>query len=250
MRVLQHCSKKHCSKGHRSKDDIIPRKNYNYPWTKYTLLSPWKYTLFSHEGVKFPCRQCDHMAASMSNPAQHKRAVHEGVTYPCRQCNHMATSKDILAQHKRAVHEGVATLFQGTLFQGKLFQGTLFQEDIVPRTTLFQGKIITILGQSTTYCLLGSTYYCLIKGWSSLVGNVTIWQLQWVTLVHIFASLEQCCPLNNVVLGTMFPSNKVPWNNVPWNNVPWNNVFGTMSLGPMSLGTMLKHRSRGGEVPI
>ena len=21
--------------------DIVPRKNYNYPWTKYTLLSPW-----------------------------------------------------------------------------------------------------------------------------------------------------------------------------------------------------------------
>ena len=36
-----------------------------------------------------------------------KRAVHEGVKYPCRQCNHQATSKSNLARHKRAAHDGV-----------------------------------------------------------------------------------------------------------------------------------------------
>ena len=46
-----------------------------------------------HEGVKYPCRQCDYKATSKGNLTQHKRVVHEGVKYPCRQCDHKATSK-------------------------------------------------------------------------------------------------------------------------------------------------------------
>ena len=44
---------------------------------------------------------------SKGDLAKHKRAVHEGVKYPCGQCNHQATSKGDLARHKRAAHEGV-----------------------------------------------------------------------------------------------------------------------------------------------
>ena len=74
----------------------------------------------------------------------------------------MATSKDILAQHKRAVHDGVATLLQPRdivprdivprdIIPRNIVQGDIVprkhcsKDDIVPRTTLFQGKIITIL---------------------------------------------------------------------------------------------------------
>ena len=35
----------------------------------------------------------------------HKRALNEGVKHPCRKCNHQGTLKGNLAQHKRAVHE-------------------------------------------------------------------------------------------------------------------------------------------------
>ena len=31
--------------------------------------------------------------------AEHRRAVHEGLTYPCRQCDHQATTKRSLAEH-------------------------------------------------------------------------------------------------------------------------------------------------------
>ena len=54
-----------------------------------------------HESVKYPCRQCDHMATSKSNLYQHKRAVHEWVKYPCKQYDHNTTSRHRLSQHKR-----------------------------------------------------------------------------------------------------------------------------------------------------
>ena len=38
--------------------------------------------------------------------AEPKRAVHEGVKYPCGQCNYQTTRKRHHAEHKRAVHEG------------------------------------------------------------------------------------------------------------------------------------------------
>ena len=60
-----------------------------------------------HEGVKYPCGQCDYQASSTGNLARHKRAVHEGVKYPCGQCGYHATLKLNLDHHKRAVHEGV-----------------------------------------------------------------------------------------------------------------------------------------------
>ena len=40
----------------------------------------------------------------MGNLAEHKRAVHEGVKYPCEQCNYQATSKGNLAKHQRNRH--------------------------------------------------------------------------------------------------------------------------------------------------
>ena len=59
-----------------------------------------------HEGVKYPCRQCNHEASSKGNLATHQRAVHEGVKYPCRQCNHQFTSKGNLARHQKNLHKG------------------------------------------------------------------------------------------------------------------------------------------------
>ena len=48
-----------------------------------------------------------HTRITMETLAQHKREVHEGVKYPCGQCNYQATSKGNQTRHKRAVHEGV-----------------------------------------------------------------------------------------------------------------------------------------------
>ena len=60
-----------------------------------------------HEGVKFPCTQCDKRFNHKGNLEEHKRAVHEGVKFPCTQCDKRFTKKGYLEEHKRAVHEGV-----------------------------------------------------------------------------------------------------------------------------------------------
>ena len=60
-----------------------------------------------HEGLKYPCKQCDYQAGSKGNFADHKRTVHKGVKFPCRQCDYKATQKARLAEHKQAVHEVV-----------------------------------------------------------------------------------------------------------------------------------------------
>ena len=52
-----------------------------------------------HEGVKYPCWQCDNQATTKGSLAQHKQVVHEGI----KKCGHQSISKGDLAQHKRAV---------------------------------------------------------------------------------------------------------------------------------------------------
>ena len=39
--------------------------------------------------------------------APHREAVHEGMKYPCGQCQYQATIKGSLDWHKREVHEGI-----------------------------------------------------------------------------------------------------------------------------------------------
>ena len=74
------------------------------------------------EGVKYPCKLCNHQATAMGHLARYKRAVHEGVKYPCRDCGHQSTSKEALPQHKRAVHEGVIEVDFGRKIWELFFQ--------------------------------------------------------------------------------------------------------------------------------
>ena len=60
-----------------------------------------------HEGVKYPCDQCDYVATNSSNQKRHKNAMHEGVRYPCDQCDYAATVANDLKRHKESKHEGV-----------------------------------------------------------------------------------------------------------------------------------------------
>ena len=66
----------------------------------------------------------------------HKRAVHEGVKYPCGQCNYQATTQGSLDEHKRAVHEGVKYLsfFYLPLSKGiyldKVYQSVVTMNDM------------------------------------------------------------------------------------------------------------------------
>ena len=41
-----------------------------------------------HEGIKYPCNQCEYLASRKEHLDRHKRLVHEGIKFPCGQCKH------------------------------------------------------------------------------------------------------------------------------------------------------------------
>ena len=45
-----------------------------------------------HEGVTYPCDQCDYAATTLSKLKQHTRIKHEGIKYLCDKCVHAATT--------------------------------------------------------------------------------------------------------------------------------------------------------------
>ena len=58
-----------------------------------------------HEGVKFPCEQCDYKATWKVNLLTHIKSIHEGVKFPCEQCDYKATQKRNLLRHIKSTHE-------------------------------------------------------------------------------------------------------------------------------------------------
>ena len=59
-----------------------------------------------HEGVKFPCQQCEYKAATRGSLLKHVKSVHEGVKFPCKQYEYKATQKGHLLTHIKSIHEG------------------------------------------------------------------------------------------------------------------------------------------------
>ena len=57
-----------------------------------------------HDGVKFPCKQCEYQAKQLSDLTTHVKAKHEGVRYPCQQCDYKASTTSNLARHNRSNH--------------------------------------------------------------------------------------------------------------------------------------------------
>ena len=43
-----------------------------------------------HEGICYPCDQCEFAATSPNIPKTHKEAKHEGIRYPCDECDYVA----------------------------------------------------------------------------------------------------------------------------------------------------------------
>ena len=52
-----------------------------------------------HEGIRYPCDQCDYKATDKGNLMKHIKSIHEGIRYPCGQCTHKAISKGYLKMH-------------------------------------------------------------------------------------------------------------------------------------------------------
>ena len=60
-----------------------------------------------HEGIKYPCNQCDYVATQQSNLKTHKKYKHMGIRYPCEQCDYAATQQGSLKRHMKRKHEGL-----------------------------------------------------------------------------------------------------------------------------------------------
>ena len=60
-----------------------------------------------HEGIRYPCDQCNYAATTVQSLKVHKEANHEGIRYPCDQCDLIYTSLSDLNKHQRSKHEGI-----------------------------------------------------------------------------------------------------------------------------------------------
>ena len=58
-----------------------------------------------HEGMKYPCYQCDFQATQQGHLQTHIQNKHEGIKYPCIECDYQATQKDSLHRHIKTQHE-------------------------------------------------------------------------------------------------------------------------------------------------
>ena len=58
-----------------------------------------------HEGVKFPCNQCDYKATQKGNLMTHIKSRHQGVIFPCNLCDYKATQKSNLMTHITFRHQ-------------------------------------------------------------------------------------------------------------------------------------------------
>ena len=66
-----------------------------------------------HEGIRYPCDQCDFSAKTPISLKRHKESIHEGIRYPCDQCEYTATQNGSLKSHKNAKHsEATAVIIQ------------------------------------------------------------------------------------------------------------------------------------------
>ena len=60
----------------------------------------------AHEGVRYPCDQCDVSPFTQSSCLRrHKASAHEGVRYECEKCDYKATTKANLRIHTKRIHK-------------------------------------------------------------------------------------------------------------------------------------------------
>ena len=78
---------------------------------KITFANDWEDLIMhmksEHEGVKYPCDQCDYKATWKHSLKRHFKSKHVGVKHACDQCDHKATQRSDLFIHIISEHEGV-----------------------------------------------------------------------------------------------------------------------------------------------
>ena len=57
-----------------------------------------------HEGLRYPCDQCDYQGNSMQSLRKHIQSSHEGIKYECEHCNKKLATPACVRRHIRSVH--------------------------------------------------------------------------------------------------------------------------------------------------
>ena len=70
---------------------------------KFVMLTHYRSV---HEGIKYPCDQCDYQATDSGNLQRHIQSKHECIKYPCNQCDSKLTRRSHLKSHIKAKHSG------------------------------------------------------------------------------------------------------------------------------------------------
>ena len=60
-----------------------------------------------HEGIRYPCDQCDYASTTTTHLERHKEYKHEGIRYPCDQCDFTFITSSRLKMHKDSKHVGI-----------------------------------------------------------------------------------------------------------------------------------------------
>ena len=60
-----------------------------------------------HEGVKFPCGQCDYKATQKGSLLTHIISIHVQNKFPCPQCVYQTTWKRDLLKHIKRIHKDI-----------------------------------------------------------------------------------------------------------------------------------------------
>ena len=71
-----------------------------------------------HEGIDYPCDQCDHKATRKKNLKRHKIYIHESIEYKCDLCDKFIKRSN-LKKHNMSVHEGMNRTHKISTHRGK-----------------------------------------------------------------------------------------------------------------------------------
>ena len=63
----------------------------------------YEHKKIKHEGVRYPCSECDYKAGCLCNLRQHTESTHKGVRYYFGQCQSSFSGERSLKRHKRTL---------------------------------------------------------------------------------------------------------------------------------------------------
>ena len=65
-----------------------------------------------HEGKRYHCELCGHIASTLGNLTMHKKAKHDSIRYKCDDCGKEFTQNGSLLRHKQVGHTDKKEIFE------------------------------------------------------------------------------------------------------------------------------------------